>query len=169
MPATNTMRLVIRMKKPLRASVEIDVTPSPEPLRVLRMAVEALAPFANYACPPGSGLCACHNCTARTALSAARSYLASPVAQSDADLHAQIMNIPCGQVPFPYRGEVDEEKAYRLGHRDARHAAAELVASAASLRSQPDTQGGDPAASPVDGKTASTEGVPGMDGGPSNG
>jgi hypothetical protein len=31
----------------------------------------------------------------------------------------------------------------------------------AALRSQPDTQGGNPAASPVDGKTASTEGVPG--------
>jgi hypothetical protein len=42
--------------------------------------MEALAPFANYACPPGSGLCACHNCTARAALSAARSVLDSPEA-----------------------------------------------------------------------------------------
>lgn len=45
-----------------------------------------------------------------------------------ADLHAAIMNLPCG-VPnhdgIPY----DFDLAYRTGHRDARHAAAELAAS----------------------------------------
>jgi hypothetical protein len=103
------------------------------------MAMEALAPFANYACPPGSGLCACHNCTARTVLSAARSYLASPVAQSDA-VNAR-------------RYEWLRDRRTLDQWIDA------AMKEDASLRSQPDT--GNPAASPVDGKTASTEGVPG--------
>jgi hypothetical protein len=48
------------------------------------------------------------------------------------ELHAAIMNLPC-RIPFPHNGgELDEKRAYRVGHRDARHAAAELVAAAFS-------------------------------------
>jgi hypothetical protein len=99
------------------------------------MAMEALAPFANYACPPGSGLCACHNCTARAALSAARSVLDSPAAAVP-NLHAQIMNIRAGVPPvpdadnLPGSAEVLWAQGYKVGHRDARHAAAELVSAA---------------------------------------
>jgi hypothetical protein len=46
-------------------------------------------------------------------------------------LHQRIMNLPC-RVPFPHKGEYDEERAYKLGHRDARHAAAELALSPTS-------------------------------------
>lgn len=43
------------------------------------------------------------------------------------DLHAAIMNLPCK----PEAGWTNIEKlTYKIGHRDARHAAAELVASA---------------------------------------
>jgi hypothetical protein len=41
------------------------------------------------------------------------------------DLHAAIMNIPCRP---SIKGLVDYETAYRHGHKDARHAAAELAA-----------------------------------------
>ena len=50
------------------------------------------------------------------------------------DLHAQIMNIQCQKVPaFAFAsGDVGPEqlRAYKAGHRDARHAAAELALKA---------------------------------------
>ncbi|MES2950260.1 MAG: hypothetical protein V4858_17085 [Pseudomonadota bacterium] len=49
-------------------------------------------------------------------------------------LHMEIMNIPCkGPVAAL---TIKEQRAYALGHRDARHAAAELVTTS---RSQPTT------------------------------
>jgi hypothetical protein len=47
------------------------------------------------------------------------------------DLHGQIMNIKCEALPaFPFSpGPIASEQlhAYKVGHRDARHAAAELA------------------------------------------
>lgn len=43
-------------------------------------------------------------------------------------LHAKIMNLLC-EVPMDFRYTPTEKQAYKLGHRDARHAAAELVAA----------------------------------------
>jgi hypothetical protein len=46
------------------------------------------------------------------------------------DLHAQIMNLPCKpDTQWPD----DERWGYREGHRDARHAAAELATHAAAI------------------------------------
>lgn len=42
------------------------------------------------------------------------------------DLHAQVMNLPCAPSHALSDGE---NEAYRAGHRDARHAAAELVSA----------------------------------------
>lgn len=49
---------------------------------------------------------------------------------NEADLHAKIMNIPCpaGIEEMPDQRRLD----YKAGHRDARHAAAELAVQAAS-------------------------------------
>jgi hypothetical protein len=47
------------------------------------------------------------------------------------DLHAAIMNLAC-KVPFPLKEEPEEARAYQKGHKDARHAAAELAASHAA-------------------------------------
>lgn len=44
------------------------------------------------------------------------------------DLHAQIMNLPVRDEALP--AEINTRLAYKRGHRDARHAAAELVAAA---------------------------------------
>jgi hypothetical protein len=44
------------------------------------------------------------------------------------DLHAAIMNLPC-VVPYTAKGDC---AAYKVGHRDARHAAAELAAALAA-------------------------------------
>lgn len=55
---------------------------------------------------------------------------ASLAPQGERDLHAAIMNLPCG--PGVLAG--DYARAYRMGHKDARHAAAELA-----LAPQPDT------------------------------
>lgn len=44
-------------------------------------------------------------------------------------LHAQIMNLPC-KPPYEAGEQLAARVVYREGHRDARHAAAELVASA---------------------------------------
>lgn len=44
------------------------------------------------------------------------------------DLHTQIMSLPCDES----RVRPSYESAYRLGHRDARHAAAELVLAASA-------------------------------------
>jgi hypothetical protein len=48
-------------------------------------------------------------------------------------LHNDIMNLPCGKVPpFPFSSgqcASQELRAYKEGHRDARHAAAELVSA----------------------------------------
>ena len=50
------------------------------------------------------------------------------------DLHNAIMNIPCDADVL---GLPDKATAYRIGHRDARHAAAELVAAElATLREE---------------------------------
>lgn len=46
-------------------------------------------------------------------------------------LHGAIMNLPC-RVPFPLKEEPEEARAYQRGHKDARHAAAEMVLAAAS-------------------------------------
>lgn len=45
------------------------------------------------------------------------------------DLHAQIMNIPCDR---PDTSAMGKATAYKLGHRDARHAAAEMALSSAT-------------------------------------
>lgn len=45
------------------------------------------------------------------------------------DLHAQIMNIPCDR---PDTSAMGKNTAYKLGHRDARHAAAEMALSSAT-------------------------------------
>ena len=44
------------------------------------------------------------------------------------DLHAKIMNLECNE---PDLNRTSVAPAYRLGHRDARHAAAELAATTA--------------------------------------
>jgi len=58
-------------------------------------------------------------------------HLAVPVvgaAATSRDLHAEIMNLPCQD--SPERLNRLSRIAYRIGHRDARHAAAELVDAA---------------------------------------
>lgn len=55
------------------------------------------------------------------------------------DLHGEIMNIRCLPACIDMSNP-DAVMAYKLGHRDARHAAAELVTTAAAL-SQPAAQG----------------------------
>lgn len=44
------------------------------------------------------------------------------------DLHGDIMNLPCDPSRSP-TGGVNAELAYKHGHRDARHSAAELAAA----------------------------------------
>lgn len=62
-------------------------------------------------------------------LAAAPQPAAQPAVSTTAatDLHAEIMNLPCGPAYVPLRP--NQQLAYKIGHRDARHAAAELVAS----------------------------------------
>ena len=43
-----------------------------------------------------------------------------------ADLHDLIMNLPCAKGPYSESG-INARLAYKTGHRDARHAAAELA------------------------------------------
>jgi hypothetical protein len=43
--------------------------------------------------------------------------------RNNMDLHGKIMNLPAGDPGL----ETRPERAYKLGHRDARHAAAELA------------------------------------------
>jgi hypothetical protein len=50
-------------------------------------------------------------------------------------LHAQIMNVPPTKGIFDTLTTEAERGAYMVGHRDARHAAAELVAAATSAHS----------------------------------
>ena len=45
------------------------------------------------------------------------------------NLHGQIMNLPCGELDFSGL-ERNYINAHKLGHRDARHAAAELAQKA---------------------------------------
>ena len=56
------------------------------------------------------------------------------------DLHGQIMNIQCQKLPaFPFAGGAagpEQLKAYKEGHRDARHAAAELALQAEATRDE---------------------------------
>lgn len=42
------------------------------------------------------------------------------------NLHNQIMNIPCSETQSRIAVQTKNHQAYKLGHRDARHAAAEL-------------------------------------------
>jgi hypothetical protein len=57
-----------------------------------------------------------------------RAHLPAPVADAaPANLHQQIMNIPYGDMSLGWTTHAD---AYRCGHRDARHAAAELASAA---------------------------------------
>jgi uncharacterized protein YceH (UPF0502 family) len=44
--------------------------------------------------------------------------------------HGQIMNLPVSQVTFSLCNNAKEQSAYMAGHRDARHAAAELAIQA---------------------------------------
>lgn len=60
------------------------------------------------------------------AITAALAQAAAP-ASGKQDLHDAIMHIPC----CPYRTEPDFVTGYKFGHRDARHAAAELAQAAA--------------------------------------
>jgi hypothetical protein len=58
-----------------------------------------------------------------------RAHLPAPVADAaPANLHQQIMNIPADKRPVGGSRACDE--AYLFGHRDARHAAAELASAA---------------------------------------
>ena len=41
-------------------------------------------------------------------------------------LHREVMNIRCN-APFEFRNPSPEDKAYKIGHRDARHSAADIV------------------------------------------
>ena len=50
------------------------------------------------------------------------------------ELHAEIMNLPC----CPYRPEPDFVIGYKMGHRDARHAAAELVLASLAAERVPE-------------------------------
>ncbi|OOE15162.1 hypothetical protein BSR09_00735 [Stutzerimonas degradans] len=52
------------------------------------------------------------------------------------DLHGDIMNIPCDPTRSPVGG-VNAELAYKYGHRDARHAAAELASAHHAERAKP--------------------------------
>jgi hypothetical protein len=52
-------------------------------------------------------------------------------------LHQQIMNLPCPG------NKTNETMGYKIGHRDARHAAAELVLAALSLAEQPSNREGE--------------------------
>lgn len=52
------------------------------------------------------------------------------------DLHGDIMNIPCDTTRSP-AGGVNAELAYKYGHRDARHAAAELASAHEAERAHP--------------------------------
>ena len=42
------------------------------------------------------------------------------------NLHGEIMNIECNPLSRPFDSQI-EKLAYRIGHKDARHAAAELA------------------------------------------
>jgi len=46
------------------------------------------------------------------------------------DMHGQIMNLQC---TIPGTLALNEHRAYKIGHRDARHAAAELALKADAL------------------------------------
>lgn len=50
------------------------------------------------------------------------------------DLHNAIMNIPCA----PGMLNLNHHAAYKMGHRDARHAAAEMALSATQSTQAPD-------------------------------
>lgn len=66
---------------------------------------------------------------------------AAAVPATPRDLHAAIMNLPC----CPYRPEPEFALGYKMGHKDARHAAAELALSASpSPASAPDECGNTP-------------------------
>lgn len=70
----------------------------------------------------------------RAALEAARATPAQPVG----DLHNAIMNLSdsiCSDM------DIGEKRAYRKGHRDARHAAAELVSAHEASRPSPSSVG----------------------------
>ena len=51
--------------------------------------------------------------------------------QKPVDLHAALVNLPC---QMPDWSDVSRRTAYRLGHKDARHAAAELALQRAALQ-----------------------------------
>ncbi|MDQ1921290.1 hypothetical protein [Massilia pseudoviolaceinigra] len=56
-------------------------------------------------------------------------------------LHEEIMTLPCKSRTADLVGKSDTElRAYQIGHRDARHAAAELVAAAEDVPAQPGTE-----------------------------
>lgn len=54
------------------------------------------------------------------------------------DLHAAIMNLPNGKSFADFEESITQRIAYKAGHRDARHAAAELVSAA--LAAQPEAK-----------------------------
>lgn len=70
-------------------------------------------------------------------------------AEQTADLQAAIMNLPAGVPPVPDAAvlsssdEVNWSNGYKAGHRDARHAAAELVAASLVAGASPTAQPAD--------------------------
>lgn len=65
----------------------------------------------------------------------------TPVSPLPVDLHSAIMNLPCTMpvADAKAKGATLANVAYRVGHRDARHAAAELAsAHGAQLRAEVD-------------------------------
>lgn len=62
------------------------------------------------------------------AASALEHQLPAASQQAKANIHSRIMNLPC-RVPPELMASKGDATAYKIGHRDARHAAAELVAA----------------------------------------
>lgn len=79
----------------------------------------------------------CSTTTAKEARSALVAYVAGML-RGSTDLHAAIMNLPIKPSVPEFRGEA--LRGYKVGHRDARHAAAELASAALAARSAPEVE-----------------------------
>lgn len=69
-----------------------------------------------------------------SAQQAAPTPAARPAVLGVDELHAKLINLPCSE---PADFTINERRGYRVGHRDACHAAAELASSLASSAHQP--------------------------------
>ena len=64
---------------------------------------------------------------------------AHPAEGAQTDLHAAIMNIPVNKAKLEHLG-INERLQYKIGHRDARHDAAELAVAHAAPQAQADAR-----------------------------